>query len=72
MKLRYKIDVLAELKKRGYTTYKLQKSNILGNSTIQKIRQGEIIAHQNIAILCELLECQPGEILEAVPDEAES
>lgn len=70
MKLRYKIDVLSELKKHGFSTYKLQKENILGNSTVQKIRQGEIVSSQNLATLCRLLECQPGDLLEYVPDQA--
>lgn len=70
MPLRYKFDVLLALKNKGYSTYKLQKENILGSFTIQKIRRGEVLSAQHIATLCRLLECQPGDLLEYVPDQA--
>ena len=41
MKLCYKIDVLAALKERGYSTYRIRKENLLSQSTIQKFRKGE-------------------------------
>ena len=37
--LKYKIDVLEELKGKGYTSYKLRKDKIMGEAQIQKIRQ---------------------------------
>ena len=62
--LRFKIDVLEELKKQGYTSYTLRKENILSQSTIQKLREGKGLAWENIERLCSLLECQPGDLLE--------
>ena len=68
MPLRYKIDVLEALKQKGYTTYSLRKDNKLSQSTIQKLREGKGVAWENIENLCTLLECQPGDIIEYVPD----
>ena len=35
--LKYKIDILEELKTKGYTTYKLRKDKVIGEAQIQKI-----------------------------------
>ena len=36
--LRYKIDVLKELKNNGYSTYRLRNDKLMGEAQIQKIR----------------------------------
>ena len=64
MPIKYKIDVLAALKEKGYSTYKLRTEKLFGERTIQKIRNGEIVNAENLALLCKLLECQPGDIIE--------
>lgn len=64
MPIKYKIDILAALKNAGYSTYKLRKEKILAESTIQQFRSGEIVSTENLSRLCELLNCQPGDILE--------
>ena len=74
MSIKYKIDVLAELKAAGYSTYKLRKGKILSERTIQLLREGKLIALESIDILCKLLKCQPGDIIEYIepaPDGAE-
>lgn len=69
MPIKYKIDVLAALKAAGYTTYRLRKEKILAESTMQQFRAGEIVSTENLSRLCELLNCQPGDILEYEPSE---
>ena len=69
MPLQYKIDVLEALKAKGYTTYTLRKENLLSQSTIQKLREKKGLAWENIENLCKLLECQPGDLFEYVPDD---
>ena len=64
MNIFYKIDVLAELKKKGYSSYRLRKERIFGEATIQKIRTGGLVSWENISTICRLLECQPGDIVE--------
>lgn len=69
MPIKYKIDVLAALKEKGYSSYKLRQNKIFGERTIQKIRDGEIVTADNIAKLCELLHCQVGDLLEYKPEQ---
>lgn len=71
MPLKYKVDVLAALKEAGYSTYKLRKEKIFGEATIQKMRVGDPVSLANVETLCKLLACQPGDLLECVPDESE-
>ena len=70
MPITYKIDVLAALKAAGYNTNRIRKEKLLSESTLQRLRKGELINGENLGKLCELLRCQPGDILEYVPEEA--
>lgn len=71
MPVKYKFDVLRKLKERGYNTTRLRNEKLLAEGVIQSLREGKAISFANVAKLCELLECQPGDILEYVPDNAE-
>ena len=64
MSIKYKMDVLSELKKAGYTTYKIKQEKLFSESTVQKFRNGESVSWKNINTLCKLLNCQPGDIME--------
>ena len=68
MALRYKFDVIKALKEKGVSTYAMRKEKILSESTIQKLREGKGIAWENIDTLCRLLDCQPGDLIEYMPD----
>lgn len=72
MPIQYKINVLEALKNKGYSSYKLRQDKILGESTISKIRKGEIVSAENLAILCELLNCQVGDLIEYRPNSTEN
>ena len=68
--IQYKIDVLQTLKAAGYSSYRLQKEKLLADSTLQKLRNGQTsITVENLNTICELLHCQPGDILQWSPDE---
>ncbi len=69
MPVKYKIDVLASLKDAGYNTTKLRKDKLLSEGVIQSLRDGKSISFQNLGRICELLNCQPGDILEYEEDE---
>jgi putative transcriptional regulator len=69
MALRYKVDVLEALRSAGYTTYKLEHEKLLHKMTVQKLRSGELVSYAVLNTLCGLLGCQPGDILEYVPEE---
>lgn len=51
---------------------KLRQDKILGESTMSKIRKGEIVSAENLAILCELLQCQVGDLIEYRPNSTEN
>lgn len=64
MSIKYRIDVLASLKANGYTTTRLRKEKLLAESTIQQLREHKLVSWANIDRLCNLLNCQPGDILQ--------
>lgn len=69
MPIIYKINVLAELKAKGYTTTRIRQDKIMSESTLQKFRNNEMVSVDNISRLCEILDCQPGDIIEYVKEE---
>lgn len=71
MPLRYKIDVLQALKEKGYNTGVLRKNKLLSEGALQRLRHSEPVSWSNIEQLCKLLECQPADLIEYVPDTAE-
>ena len=68
MPVRYKIEILPALKSAGFNTSRLRKEKLLGESVIQQLRTGALVSWANIARICELLNCQPGDILEYISD----
>ena len=68
MAIRYD-KLLTMLDEKGITSYTVKKSGTIGQATWKKIHDGGHIDTRTINALCELLNCQPGDILEYVPDE---
>lgn len=69
MAFKYKINILDELKNKGFTTYRIRKEKIFSEGTLQKFRNNETtITLGNIETICKLLNCQPSDIIEYVPD----
>ena len=68
MPLRYKGDVLAMLKEKGYNTNKIRTEKLFSQSTLQKFRNGQGVSWENLETLCKLLECQPENIIEYVKE----
>lgn len=66
MPLQFKMDVVAALKEKGYTTYRIRNEKLLSESTVQKLRAGKGVSWENIETLCRLLECQPADLMEYV------
>ena len=69
MPLTYKINVLEALKQAGYTTYRLRTEKILGEASLQKLRNNEVIGINNLETVCRLLNCQPGDLLQYVQED---
>ena len=67
--LKYKVDVLAALKEKGYNTNKIRTEGLLSQSTLQKFRNKQGVSWENLETLCDLLECQPADLIEWVKEE---
>ena len=72
MPIRFKINVLASLKEKGYSQLRIRDERLFGQATLTKLRHGELVSWMNMETICRLLECQPGDILEYVADEEAS
>lgn len=64
-------NVLQQLKNKGYSTYRLRRDKIMGESKIQNIRNNKIDI-STVNQLCKLLDCQPSDIIEYVPDNSDT
>lgn len=64
--------LFALLAERGLNAYTLKKENVVGNATIEKLQKNQgNIDTRSIVRLCKYLQCQPGDIMEYIEDEAE-
>ena len=70
MPIKYKMDILSELKKAGYSSTRIRNERLMGQATLTQIRRGELVSWMNIETICRLLDCQPGDIVEYTKDEA--
>ena len=66
MALQYKIDIMAELKNKGYSSTRIREEKLIGQSYLQQIRHGELVSWKTIDTLCSLLDCQVGDLMEYV------
>ena len=68
MPLQYKVNVLTKLKNKGYNTNRIRTEALLSKSALKKLREGKGVSWDNIETLCRLIECQPGDLIEYLPD----
>lgn len=61
--IRYRINVLEELKEKGYNTYRLRNEKIFGEKTIQALRDQQPVSFATLDLLCELLDCKVEDII---------
>ena len=64
MGFKYKIDVLAALKDSGFSTYRIRKEKIFGESILQDFRTGKIVSFDVFDKLCKMLSLDIGDIIE--------
>ena len=69
MPLHYKIDVLEALKDAGYSSTRLRKEKLMGESYMTQLRHGEMVSWKTIETICRLLNCQPGDLVEFIDEE---
>ena len=63
LRIVYRFDILEALKDKGYNTTRIRKEKLLSEGVLQSLREGKYISLQNVAKICELLKCEPGDIL---------
>ena len=68
MAMKYKIDIIAALKEAGYNTSRIRKEKIMGEAMLQKIRSGQMVSWAILETICDLLDCQPGDMIEYVKE----
>lgn len=66
--IKYKNNILSELKRKGYNTNRIRKEKLMAERQLQYIRDNNVTI-ATVNKLCQLLNCQPGDILEYIPDE---
>jgi putative transcriptional regulator len=64
--------LFALMKDKGITTYRIRKEKIISESALQNLRDGKSVTVETISNLCKTLGCQPGDIMEYIPDERDS
>lgn len=70
--LRYKIDVLQELKNHGFNTTRLRQEKIIPESTLTRIRKGDTgITLESLNTICCICRLQPGDVIECQISDAE-
>ena len=69
MAIRYKVDILAELKKKGYSSTRIREEKLIGQSYLQQLRRGDLVSWKTLDTICALLECQPGDLIEFQKEE---
>ena len=60
----YKIDILEELKNKGYTTYILRKNKYLSETTIGNLRAGKPVTMGALDAICIMLRKNPEDIID--------
>ena len=60
------------LKAQGWNTTRIRRENLIGQATLQKLKNGEgNIDTRTLERLCKALSCQPGDIMEYIPEEVQ-
>lgn len=57
------------LAEKGLTTYVIRQNKIFTEGQLQQMRTDKLVTQDTLDKLCAILECQPGFLLEYVPDE---
>ena len=62
-------SIIRCLKEKGYTTYKIRQEKLIGQGTLTAIKNGTGgLDSKTIARLCEVLQCQPGDLMEYISE----
>lgn len=67
--IKYKRNIIDMMAEKGITTYLIRKNKIFTESQLQQLRNDRLVTQDTLNKICTILECQPGYLLEYLPDE---
>lgn len=65
----FKFPIMPALRDAGYSSTRIRREKIIGERVLTRIRAGVIPSAAVLSQLCELLNCQPGDLIAYVPDD---
>ena len=69
--IRYKIDIMKELKRRGYNYMRIKKEKLLSGQTLENIKQGKSITLDTLNKLCLMTNLCVEDIIEVIATDEE-
>jgi len=72
MAIRINLDVMMAKRKKGLTELAKEVDITLANLSILKTGKAKAVRFETLNAICKALDCQPGDILEYVPEEGGS
>ena len=60
--------LFALLEEKNISSYYIRKHKITGEGTLTKLRNNESVNTLTIEKFCSVLDCQPGDLMEYIPD----
>lgn len=70
IRMKPSVDVLAMLKSAGYSSYRIARERIMGQSTLTKLRNHGMPSWGELDTICTLCGCSPWDIVEHIPGPA--
>lgn len=67
---KFKMDIIQLLKENGYNTTRIRKEKLIGEKTMQDMKQGIVPGIKTLETLCRILDMQPGNLIKFVSDES--
>ena len=64
-------DVLQRLARAGWSSYRLRKEKQLPGGALDRLRENRPITTDTLDTICRLCSCQPGDLLQWIPDPPE-
>lgn len=69
--VKYNINIMEELRKRGYDSKKIKETKLLSQATITNIKKGGNINTETLNKICLVLRLTPSDIISIVPTDEE-
>ena len=68
MSFQYKVNVMDKLKEKGYSSTRLRKEKLLGESYMSQLRRGDMVSWAALDTICNILDCQLGDLIQHLKD----